>query len=446
MAAAPVDPQSPPLAALPGRRAARLFAWLPRAAWLVALAFAGLLAPGATAATPGTVAFAPGAVAAAPAVSARETEAPRAMEVPPRPEAPHRSEAARAGFRRAEGRRDWVFPRDHGQHPAYLLEWWYYTGIVENNRGRRFGFQLTFFRKGLAPFHRRRSAWAVRSLYLAHAALSDLQAGRHLQAGLVGRDSLGLSGARPDRHGVWLSPWRADPLPDDPHGVRLTAGAEDFAFDLTLRAAEPPILHGENGLDRKGDRPGQASWYYSLPRLRTEGFITVGGKRHRVRGTTWMDHEFGTNQLGERQVGWDWFAIRLDGGEALMLYRLRLADGRSDPISGGSLIPLGGGSTRLHLGREGPQGARLMPGRRWRSPETGGDYPVEWRIELPGLRLRLKVAPAFDDQELRPGPGIPFPYWEGVITVSGTRGGRPVKGQGYMELTGYAGNLRDAFR
>ena len=348
-------------------------------------------------------------------------------------------------FRRAEGRREWRFPRDHGQHPAYLLEWWYYTGIVTSGKGRRFGYQVTFFRKGVAPRHQRPSAWAVRSLYLAHATLSDLSKGEFLSEGRAGRDALALAGAASDRHEVWLLPWRAAPLADDPHGVRLMVRAEAFSLELTLRAQGPPVLHGRGGLDQKGAEPGQASWYYSQPRLETTGWVERDGRRHEVRGTTWMDHEFGTNQLGEDQTGWDWFGLRLSDGTSLMLYRLRRQDGGIAPHSSGSLIGADGRTVLLQLG-DGPNPVTLTPLRWWQSPASQARYPVAWRIVVPAENLELEITPELDNQELTAGRGVPFPYWEGAVRVTGTRGGIAISGEGYLELTGYAGGLRESFR
>jgi len=349
-------------------------------------------------------------------------------------------------FRRAQGTRHWAFPRDHGQHPGYRLEWWYYTGNLETAAGRRFGYQVTFFRLALPPRgDGRASAWAADSLYLAHAALSDVARTDFAHDGRVGRDSLGVSGAALDRHAVWLGPWRADALSDDPHGVTLSVPAEGFVLTLTLRARKPPVLHGDAGLDQKGPQTGQASWYYSLTRLETTGTIEVNGVRHAVTGMSWMDHEFGTNQLAADQAGWDWFAIRLDDGSDLMLYRLRGKDGSTGAFSGGSLIDPAGGVTALAPDRGDGAGYRLEPLRRWRSPRSEGSYPVAWRIAVPQGALLLETTPAFDAQELLPGRGVPFPYWEGAIMVRGTRAGRPLRGEGYMELTGYAGSLNAFF-
>jgi predicted secreted hydrolase len=272
--------------------------------------------------------------------------------------------------------------------------------------------------------------------------LSDVQAQQFRQAARVGRDSLGLSGASPERLQVWLGPWRADPLADDPHGACIAVDAGEFALALTLRAEKPPALHGEHGLDRKGAATGQASWYYSLPRLRTAGTVTADGQAYAVRGTAWMDHEFGTSQLGPQQTGWDWFAVRLADGYDLMLYRLRQRDGGTDPASHGTLIDPQGRATPVRV----TPADGVQPRRWWTSPATGGRYPIAWRIDLPAQALALDLTPIFEAQELRPAAGLPFAYWEGAIRVLGTHRGQAVQGEGYLELTGYAGELSESFR
>lgn len=364
--------------------------------------------------------------------------------------------AAPAGpqFDRAQGRRVWRFPRDHGQHARYRLEWWYYTGIVRTAQGRPFGYQVTFFRQGLNPApDRRGSAWRVGSLYLAHLAVSDLARGLFSQAVDTGRDSLGLSGAAPDRQRVWVNSWRADPLAGSRDGVRLHAQDKTLGVALELRAARPPVLHGSGGLDRKGSGPGQASWYYSLTRLTTKGTIRVGSESYAVAGTSWMDHEFGTSQLAADLAGWDWFGVRLDSGADLMLYRLRTGDGHASPASGGTLLEADGRVIRVRLAEAPAPGAMdrdatasVEPQRTWTSPATGANYPLVWSIRLPRLGLSLTVEPAMQAQEFLPGAGLPFGYWEGAVWVHGERAGRPVAGEGYLELTGYAGDLRGSFR
>ena len=212
------------------------------------------------------------------------------------------------------------------------------------------------------------------------------------------------------------------------------AGTDDCGIELTLRAEKPPVLRGEHGLSRKGAAEGNASYYYSLSRLATTGTITVKGTRFQVHGDSWMDHEFSTSFLEEGQIGWDWFAIQLDNGKELMLYQMRRTDGSRDPFSSGTFVRENGESQHLSA-----RDFRISPAGTWRSPQTGGDYPLRWRVELPTLGFVLDVEPALEAQEMVTKATTGISYWEGSITVKGRRGQTPVRGKGYLELTGYAG-------
>lgn len=334
--------------------------------------------------------------------------------------------APEAGYARALLPRPFRFPADHGPHPDSAAEWWYYTGNLEDPGGTHFGYQLTFFRKALHPDPpRRESAWAASQAWMAHLAVTDVAGGRHRAWERFGREALGLAGARAEPFRVWLEDWEASGQPI----TRLRARAEDFRLDLTLESRRPPVLQGDRGLSRKGRQPGNASYYYSLTRLGTSGRLELGGRTHEVEGTSWMDREWSTSALEPGQAGWDWFSIQLDDGTDLMLYRMRRGDGSADPASAGSLA--------------GPSGTRplgvadfqLTPRGEWRD-RHGTAWPVRWRVEIPSAGLELAVEPWLEDQRM----DLSFPYWEGAIRVRGTRAGRPVGGNGYLELTGYGGN------
>jgi predicted secreted hydrolase len=202
---------------------------------------------------------------------------------------------------------------------------------------------------------------------------------------------------------------------------------------LTLNALKPMVEHGTDGISRKAETPGFASHYYSATRLRSQGTVTVGGRSVEVTGESWFDHEWATNQLAPEQRGWDWFSLQLADGSELMLYQLRRRDGTTDPASSGTWITADG-KTR-HLTREE---IRLTPRHWWTSSKTGGKYPIGWQIEVPALALQLEVSTPVPAQELAL---LPVCYWEGVIDVCGTRAGQPVTGHGYLELTGYAGEI-----
>lgn len=331
------------------------------------------------------------------------------------------------------------FPRDHGSHDGFRTEWWYYTGHLSTKDGRQFGYQLTFFRRGivLESVRSNPSRWAIRHLYLAHLALSDHDQSRFRYAEKVSRAGLGKAGAETGRLQVWVDRWVAEAVFPQDHRHHLQASAEDFSIDLTVTAEKAPVVHGEAGISRKGSQPGQASHYYSLTRLATVGTITVNGEQMPVSGTSWMDHEFGSGELGQELVGWDWFSVQLGNRTELMLYQLRRADGTVDLASSGTLIAPDG--RPQYLSRTDVQVEILD---HWTSPTSGAIYPIRWRISVPSLSLALTLTPRQSDQELVTRRSTQVTYWEGAVQVAGTWHDAPMTGLGYVEMTGYAERYR----
>ncbi len=333
-----------------------------------------------------------------------------------------------AGYARALEPRDFTFPADHGPHPDFKTEWWYFTGHLEAEGGRRFGYQLTFFRNALAPaMPERSSAWATRQVYLAHFALSDLDGGRFHAFERLSRGAAGLAGARAEPFRVWLEDWSVVSIGDEAFPVRLRARSDGVALDLELASAKPPVFHGEAGLSRKGAELGNASYYYSLTRLTARGRLTLDGEALPVAGSSWLDREWSTSVLAEDQTGWDWFSLQLDDGRELMAFELRLEGGGVDPASHGTLVAAGGSSRALAAGD-----VRIEVLDTWKSPR-GAVYPARWRLTVPGESLDLEITPLLADQEL----DVSFRYWEGAVGVRGTAAGEPVAGRGYVELVGY---------
>ncbi|HEY7214023.1 MAG TPA: lipocalin-like domain-containing protein [Thermoanaerobaculia bacterium] len=337
------------------------------------------------------------------------------------------------GYAKALQPRVFQFPADHGPHPEFRTEWWYFTGNLATQEERRFGFQLTFFRSALAPsMPERKSAWATRQAWLAHFTVSDIAGGTFHSFERWSRGALGLAGARAEPFRVWVKDWTA--TSDRTYPVRLNAAADNVSIDLLLQQGKPPVLQGERGLSRKSAEPGNASYYYSLTRMPASGTVSVEGERFSVTGLAWMDREWSTSSLGKDQVGWDWFSLQLSDGWDLMLYRLRRKDGTADPVSSGTLIDPRGGSRALNL-----SDFQILPSGEWRSPRSGARYPARWRLRIPREDLDLQVRPLLADQEL----DVSFRYWEGAVSLEGTHHGRPIQGHGYVELTGYAaGSLR----
>ena len=336
-----------------------------------------------------------------------------------------------AGFARASEPRRFSFPEDHGSHPRFRWEWWYYTGNLAATTGRRFGYQLTFFRIGLtAEAAPRASAWATDAAWMAHFAVTDVTNGKFIASSRFARGALGLAGATAQPFRVWLEDWSARGLtPDAAHPpMQLVAGDRDVAIELTLATRKPPVLQGDRGLSRKGPGEGNASYYYSLTRLATDGHVRIGNARIAVSGSSWMDREWSTSALEGNQVGWDWFALALDDGRELMVYRLRRADGTVDPFSAGTLVTPDGTALRL-----APADVTVQVLEQWTSPRGSARYPSRWRLALPAHALTLDVTPRVADQEWTE----PVRYWEGAVEARGTSGSRAITGDGYVELVGY---------
>jgi predicted secreted hydrolase len=334
-----------------------------------------------------------------------------------------------AGYARVLTSRPFKFPLDHGSHPEFRSEWWYFTGNLAAADERRFGFELTFFRFALAPQQpERASTWGTNQAWMAHLSLTDARANRFIAAERFSRQALGLAGSESEPFSLWLEDWSVVSEGPGFFPLRLTAETEAGELRLTLTAQKGPVSHGEDGLDRKGPETGNASHYYSFTRLRATGAIRVGQSEERVNGLAWMDREWGTSALSRSLEGWDWFALQLSDGRDLMYYRLRSAQGGSSPYSGGSLIEADGARRAL-----GPEDVSLAILEHWQSPASGARYPVSWELAVPDAELSVEIRPLIPGQELN----LSVRYWEGAVLVTGTGQSRGLTGRGYLELTGY---------
>lgn len=341
-------------------------------------------------------------------------------------------------FTRADGTYSLSFPLDFGPHPDYQTEWWYYTGNLDGADGRHFGYQVTFFRRSIQPVDKvptRSSEWATNQVYLAHFALSDVKGGKFQSFERIERGAAGLAGAQSQPvYQVWLDDWRVDQTADGRYQLRASQGG--LAIDLTMQDTKGPIMEGDRGYSRKGAEPGNASYYYSQTHLVTQGSVTVEGQSYAVNGLSWMDHEFSTSALSAQEVGWDWFAVQLSDGSELMVYDLRRKDDALDAFSSGTFVAANGSTQHLTLAD-----FHIQSTATWKSAYSQAVYPAAWQIDVPSLGLSLKVQPYLDDQEHH----LTFTYWEGAVQIQGSRDSMPVKGSGYVELTGYAGALAGDF-
>lgn len=337
------------------------------------------------------------------------------------------------GFARALLPRAFVFPADHASHPAYRSEWWYFTGNVFDANEGHYGFELTLFRLALVPpGNARSSSLAADSVWMAHLALTDTGRQRFQAAERFSRGAPGIAGARLDSTGpeAGLSIRVEDfsiLIAGGAATLRADAGA--FGIALTLTGLDRIVAQGDGGLDAKGPEPGNASYYYSAPRLRVTGNVhSAGTPAVAVNGSAWMDREWGTSALGPDIDGWDWFALQLDDDRELMYYRLRQSDGNASPYSGGSLTDAGGRPQRLAAGD-----VAMTILRHWQSRASGVRYPVAWRLTIPSAGLDFEICPRIDGQEL----DLSVRYWEGAVVVCASTGEQPAGGMGYLELAGY---------
>ena len=329
----------------------------------------------------------------------------------------------------------YTFPRDNGIHPRFKTEWWYFTGNLHAADGREFGYQLTWFRQGLLPERDpAASRFLVRDFKFAHFAITDIASGKFYFSQKVARGAFGEAGFGDGSPGrlAWIDDWRLAVQPDG--SWHITAASEGRALDLHLVSQKSPVIEGEEGISQKAAGAGHASCYYSLTRLKTTGRLVLpSGPSLPVTGETWFDHEWATNQLAPGQAGWNWFSLQLADGTELMLYQMRLRSGAIDAASSGTFVQADGGTQHLAAADY-----HLTPLDWWRSPATGANYPLRWRLEIPRLKLTAEISTPVQAQEL----ALPsLSYWEGLIHTTARRAGTSVEGHGYMELTGYGAPL-----
>ncbi len=336
-------------------------------------------------------------------------------------------EVARPGY-------EFEFPRDHGSHEIFQTEWWYVTGHLVGSHGERFGYELTFFRRGLnhADARANPSAWAIRQLYLAHFALTQEDKQSFYFADKISRAGMGKAGAKEKQLHVWIDRWFLKAEEGDHRRFRLFAREKGMEVDLTVEPVKPPVIQGTNGVSQKGPQSHHTSHYYSLTRLQTSGSIRVKEEVIPVTGISWFDHEFGSGDLADHLVGWDWFSLQLENNHEIMMYGLRRQDGSFDPASSGTLVLEDGSAQHLTL-----SDVHILIKGHWTSPTSGARYPSQWSFSIPSKGIALELSPTVSGQELITTNSTGVTYWEGAVSVEGQWGTGKVRGQGYVELTGY---------
>lgn len=342
------------------------------------------------------------------------------------------------GFKSVTGPCNLTFPEDHGAHPGFRTEWWYYTGNLEDTAGKRFGYQLTFFRYRIsAPGLEKiwptpKSAWRTQQIYLGHAAITDIEGKQHIHVEAAAREALGIAGARTgkERTEIFLKNWSTR-IEKDNH--RIVMESDNFSIDLMLTPEKSLVMHGDKGYSRKGSSPEKASCYYSFTRLNSNGHLTIREKTYSVTGLSWMDHEFSTAPLESGLSGWDWFGLQLSDHTEVMVFLFRNATGGLGNASSGTYIDAKGNS--VHLSKE--DFAVDILGT-WKSPESNATYPSRWRLRLFPMDLDVTIYPNLNNQEMITSESTGVTYWEGSVSITGKKREKPVTGMGYVELTGYA--------
>ncbi len=325
--------------------------------------------------------------------------------------------------------RPFIFPQDHGPHPQHRVEWWYFTGNVQTESKRRFGYELTFFRFALTPKALTSpSSWRTNQQYMAHFALTDVENAQFYTDERFSRAGNGLAGAKTNNYHVWLYDWRAKAAQHPDSSINLSASSDEFAIELQLTPEKNIALQGIAGFSQKSEKPGFASHYYSYTRMATRGAINLKGQQFSVSGSSWMDREWISASLSSEQIGWDWFSLQLSDGTDVMLYRFRRKDGAQDRHNSGAIFKPDNSKITLNFSE-----LEIEEADYWSSPHTNIRYPAKWQISVPSQQLELEITPLINDQELN----FRYRYWEGAVSIEGKKDEQNISGVGYVELTGY---------
>lgn len=340
---------------------------------------------------------------------------------------------AEDGFSKAVEKIKFEFPSDLGSHPGFKTEWWYFTGNVTGEYGEEFGYQFTIFRTALSTEKQKReSEFGTNQIYMGHFTISDISNNKFYYYERFSREAPGLAGVEVKPFKVNLENYKIFETGSSGYDfpkVKISAGEGNNEIQLDLRPEKPVVYQGEEGLSKKGEGEGNASYYYSVTRLLTEGVIVIDNKQYKVNGYSWLDREWSTSALSEEETGWDWFSIQLSNNVEVMYYNLRKKDGTADEYSKGSIVNNNG--EKENLSRED---VYIQVTDYWKSDE-GNKYPSGWILKIPSKDIKLKITPAIKNQELK----LSVRYWEGSVKIEGVYEGKPVKGRGYIELTGYTG-------
>lgn len=337
--------------------------------------------------------------------------------------------------------REFSFPRDHGEHPEFETEWWYYTGHLETNNNEMFGFQLTFFRVSLNKETSSNSKWHTNSIHLAHFALTDEVNKKFYHFEKTNRESFGLAGSSPDALNIWNGSKKNDANKwqsfMEGEKIFIDVKEDEIHLKLQVKPKKPLILQGDNGFSKKGADEGEASYYYSYTRLVGDGTLNLNDKDYKIKNASlWMDREFTSSKLAQATEGWDWFAIQLNDNTEIMVYQLRDKKNNPNEFSSGTFVDTNGNKINLNH-----NDFKIEVLSYWKSKNTNIKYPSEWNIKIPKLNKSLNIKPVLPEQELTTERTTNVSYWEGRAKVYDNS--KPSEkennqlGNAYVELVGY---------
>ena len=352
------------------------------------------------------------------------------------------------GYLRADTPRSFSFPADHGMHAGFRNEWWYLTGNLETVDGKQFGYQATFFNTSFIgdslDLQNTTTGWQSPRIWMAHVALTDVNGKEHIALERFSRENPGLAGAQLNPFKVWLENWSLQSAFINPPEANGSLQANDsiqangslqangfpwqlniedkaFSISLSLDPLKAPVLQGDRGLSQKSPEAGNASYYYSLTRIESEGKIVLNGESYPVTGLSWLDREWSTSVLADDQSGWDWFSLQFDDGQELMYYQLRDNSGQTHPNSEGNWTDHNAQQTRITS-----EAIALLENKNWLSP-TGISYTTEWTLQYDGQQWIIKAL--LEDQFM----DLSVPYWEGAVEILDADSGEQ-RGKGYLEM------------
>lgn len=329
------------------------------------------------------------------------------------------------GFSRVEKVIEFEFPRDHYAHKDFKSEWWYFTGNLEDKTGRKFGYQFTIFRHSVYPSKEtipNNSKWKTNQIYMGHLGLTDKETNKFYSYEISEREAISLAGIQTKPFKLWLDNWSLESSSETTFPLRIKAARDGVAINLELNPSKVITLQGDRGLSQKSPELGNASYYYSITRLDTQGSIKIKDKEYTVQGDSWMDREWSTSSLSTEQEGWDWFALQFSDNTELMYYQLRNKDGSISVTSSGSFVDKDSKRTSIKN-----QDIELKVLSYWKSEDH--NYPAKWSLKIPSQNIDIVIEPLIKNQEHK----FYIPYWEGAVTITG----KNKSGRGYVELTGY---------